>query len=91
MTMTLDELELHVRAALLGCVIIEGNPDGLEPDDCDYGPWWLCDAESAHAIWGSGLSLDLIGEALDCLAKEHAGETLDAAWRDFGSRSLSHA
>lgn len=89
---TIIDLRIE-RARRLGCVIIKGNPDGNLDRNLDKGPYWLFDAESRHSIWEGGLSLELIDEALNCLAKERelqasGVEDVGIAWKHFGDRSL---
>ena len=64
--------------------------DGEMEEGIDYGPYRLCDAESGAHVWGTGLPLEGIVDALDCLERElqlPEGKIGDA-WADFGSSWL---
>jgi hypothetical protein len=62
---------LQARAAELGAAI-EIDPD-INPD-VDLGPYWLMHGPgtpgAGYAIWGLGLPLDGLAEALDCWERE---------------------
>ena len=76
---------LEHRAAELGCRIDVICDEEME-DGFDYGPYRLCDAESGAHVWGTGLPLEGIADALDCLEHELQlpVEKIGDAWADFG-------
>ena len=76
---------LKQRAAELGCRI-DVMFDGEMEEGIDYGFYRLCDAESGAHVWGTGLPLEGIVDALDRLEREQT-EGYDA-WADFGSSWL---
>ena len=72
---------LEQRAAELDCRI-DVMFDEEREEGIDYGPYYLCDAESGAHVWGTGLPLEGIADALDCLEREQTKGY--GAWADFG-------
>jgi hypothetical protein len=77
---------LQARAQQLGCFI--ATDESCNNSEIDLGPYVLRDAESGKDIWGTGLPVKGIAEALDCFERElqlPPGEDIGAAWADFGA------
>ena len=79
---------LEQRASELDCRIDVMFGDEME-EGIDYGPYRLCDAESGAHIWETGLPLEGIADALDCLEREQTEGY--GAWADFGCSGLKTA
>lgn len=73
-------LRAIVQASELTCIVCELNLVERLPEDT--GPYALRCAVTGSDVWGTGLSLDHIFEALDCLRRERAGDP--NAWHHFG-------
>jgi hypothetical protein len=72
---------LQVRAARLGAQI-QTRVQQMNADH-DVGSFYLCCAQTGALIWGTGLLLEGIANALNCFEAEITGKGRDA-WEDFG-------
>lgn|SRR5262249_4353355 len=91
----LDEfVALQIRARALGCWVGWLGKNYGDNPEFNTGPWGLFCGDKYHLVWGTGLSLAGIRNALDCIKRERellSGEQdektcskkVEQAWADF--------
>ena len=78
---------LQARARKLEAYIAVMDAEEEPEEGIDFGQFLLFCGDGRHLIWGFGLPLEGIVDALNCLERERSlpYEKIGEAWRDFGA------